>query len=126
MDTHSARVLANVVLLAGVFVFFIKPVHAFQVDIGPESIIMQGKSNKSASFPHRRHQGWHGCTACHHVKDQIMTIDKCKACHNDNTKHAKLEDLKNAVHVMCKTCHIKERAKGRQSAPTRCRGGCHI
>lgn len=102
------------------------PARAFQVVIGAETIIMKGKSGKSASFPHRRHQGWHGCTACHHVKDQLMSIDKCGACHNDTMKNTKVEGLKNAVHVMCKRCHIKERAQGRQAAPTQCRGGCHI
>lgn len=122
---RGKRVLAGIGLLAGVFVFFSKPVHAFQVDLGPESVIMQGKYNKPAPFPHRRHQEWHGCTACHHAKDQMMTIDKCEACHNSNMKNAKVDSLRKAGHVLCKNCHSNERAKGRTSAPTQCRG-CHI
>lgn len=113
------------VVLASGIVLFVTPVPAFQVDIGPESITMQGKYNKPALFPHRRHQGWHGCTACHHASDQIMTIDKCEACHNDNTmKNAQLNSLRKAAHVLCKDCHSNERAKGRTTAPSQCRA-CH-
>lgn len=55
-----------------------------------------------------------------------MTIDKCKACHDGNLKNTKAESLKSAAHIMCKKCHISERAKGKAAAPTQCRSGCHI
>lgn len=124
-DAITARLLAHIAVLASVLVFFLQPARAFQVDTGPESIIMRSRYDKPASFPHRRHQEWYGCTACHHAKDQIMTIDKCEACHNDNMKNTQLDSLRKASHLLCRNCHSNERAKGRTSAPTQCRG-CHI
>lgn len=103
---------------------FVKPVVAFQVDLGPESIVLEGKYDKPASFPHRRHQGWYGCTACHHAREQIMTVDKCESCHNGNIGNSQFDSLRKAAHELCKNCHKAEREKGRVSAPTQCRG-CH-
>jgi hypothetical protein len=122
-DAVFARILARLVVLAGVLAFY-GPAHALQVDIGPESIVMQGKYDKPALFPHRRHQDWHGCTACHHAKDRTMTIGKCEACHNGDMANGQLDSVRKASHVLCKDCHSRERAKGRTAAPSQCRA-CH-
>jgi hypothetical protein len=110
--------------LAGLFVCLAAPAQAFQVDIGQETITMESKYNKPALFPHRRHQGWYGCTACHHAKGQVMTIDKCGACHNDGVKSSPLDSVRKAAHALCKDCHSKERANGRTAAPSGCIS-CH-
>ncbi len=116
------RALTFLAALFGVF-GFIGPVQAFQVDIGPESIVMAGQYDKPASFPHRRHQEWYGCTACHHVKDQMMTIEKCGACHDGTMKNQQLDSLRKASHALCKECHSREREMGRP-APSSC-SVCH-
>jgi predicted CXXCH cytochrome family protein len=118
------RVLAGALLLSGAAACLAAPLHAFTVDIGPESIVLQARYNKPALFPHRAHQDWYGCTACHHVKDQVMTIDKCEGCHNDAMGNPQLDSLRKAGHVLCRGCHGREREKGRTSAPSGC-SGCH-
>lgn len=116
--------LAKVALLAGLVAAPVCTRGAVQVNVGPESILMQGRYDKPASFPHRRHQEWYGCSACHHVEGQTMTIDKCQACHNDDVKGGNLESVRKAAHGQCKECHSSERAKGRTAAPVQCHG-CH-
>lgn len=114
-----------VILIAGVLAFFTKPARAFEVDIGPEEIILRGRYEKPAFFPHRKHQGVATCTVCHHTRDRIMTIDKCEPCHNNRaTMNADLDSIRKVSHILCRDCHRKEVQKGRTSAPTACRG-CH-
>lgn len=111
-------------LLAGVSVCLVAPAPAFEVDIGPDAITMESRYNKPALFPHRQHQGWYGCTACHHAKGQTMTIDKCEACHNDSGNDLALDSVRKAAHALCKDCHARERASGRTAAPSSC-SACH-
>jgi predicted CXXCH cytochrome family protein len=111
--------------LAGAIVFAAGPVLAVEVDIGPEMITMESTYKKPALFPHRKHQGWYGCTTCHHTKGQVMTIAKCEPCHNrDVTQNTDLDSLRKVAHQLCRECHKKEREKGRD-APSSCRV-CHV
>lgn len=123
-EKASSRALVRALLLTGLAACSAAPARAFTVDIGPETIVMQARYNKPATFPHRRHQNWYGCTACHHAKDQVMTIDKCESCHNDTMADPKLDSLRKASHVLCRDCHSREREKGRTSAPSSC-SVCH-
>lgn len=123
-EAGSAAVLVRGLAFAVVAACFAGPVHAVTVDIGPETIVMQERYNKPASFPHRRHQDWNGCTACHHARDQVMTIDKCANCHNETMNNSQLDSLRKACHGLCRGCHRAERAKGTTSAPSSC-SACH-
>src|SRR5512133_308812 len=98
------------VVLAIFSACLVSPAAAFQVDVGPEAVVMDSGYDKPALFPHRRHQDWYGCTACHHAKGQVMTIDRCGACHNESVKNVKFDNVKKAAHALCKDCHARERA----------------
>lgn len=117
------RFRARVAALGGSLALTAVAVQAFQVDIGAETIVMSGQYDKPATFPHRRHQAWYGCSACHHVKDQSMTIDKCGACHEGAVKNSQVDSVRKAAHQLCKECHSREREKGRP-APSSC-SVCH-
>ena len=116
------RVLLLLAALAGCCGFAGGTAHAFQVDIGAETIVMEGRYDKPALFPHRRHQEWCGCAACHHAKDRTMTVGRCGACHDENLKNPKLDSVREAAHALCKECHSRERERGRP-AP---RAGCNV
>lgn len=99
-------------------------VFAVEVKIGPADIILQTeKARKPAYFPHRKHQQAYSCTACHHVTDEIMVIDKCASCHNLDISNSEVNSFKKAAHKLCKDCHKKVNETGKD-APIKC-SGCH-
>lgn len=109
---RAAAVLTLAALLAGALPCLVQPARSLEVDIGPESIVMQSRYNKPALFPHRRHQDWYGCTACHHATDRIMVIGKCESCHNKDMKDSRMDSLRRAAHELCKGCHKRDRPAG--------------
>ena len=97
---------------------------AVEVSIGPADITLQTEAaRKPATFPHRDHQEMYACTACHHAKDEVMTIDKCGGCHTKEISNADVNSYKKAAHKLCKNCH-KEVNKAGKAAPIKC-SGCH-
>jgi predicted CXXCH cytochrome family protein len=106
---------------------------SFAADTGPAEITLQTEAaKKPAVFPHKKHQETIECATCHHTK----TADgkqgpyvageeaKCETCHNaTDMTDPKLNSLKGAGHELCKGCHKKEKAAGK-NAPTKC-SGCH-
>lgn len=95
-----------------------------EIDIGPEHITLKTtEAKKPAEFPHRKHQQFIGCMSCHHTKDRVMNIKKCRSCHNKNMNNQKLNNLKRAGHKLCKDCHKASQKAGRK-APTKC-SSCH-
>ena len=97
---------------------------AVEVSIGPADITLQTEAaRKPAIFPHRDHQEMFACTACHHAKDEVMTIDKCAGCHTKEISNADVNSYKKAAHKLCKNCH-KEVNKAGKEAPIKC-SGCH-
>lgn len=97
---------------------------AVEVNIGPADITLQTEAaRKPATFPHRDHQDMFACTACHHAKEEVMTIDKCAGCHTKDISNADVNSYKKAAHKLCKDCH-KEVNKEGKAAPIKC-SGCH-
>jgi len=95
-----------------------------EVSIGPAEIVLQTESaRKPADFPHRQHQETYSCTACHHVRDEIMVIDKCANCHTKEISNAEVNSYKKAAHKLCKDCHKEVNVQGKD-APIKC-SGCH-
>lgn len=82
-----------------------------------ESIVLNGGSIGSITFPHGRHQGIYvDCRPCHDLfGKESMVIDKMKS-------EGKLQ--KKEVMNLCKNCHKEMAAKGEKAGPTDCKG-CH-
>jgi predicted CXXCH cytochrome family protein len=115
----------KLVLISIILLFVLGDAMGVEVSIGPEKIILQTESaRKPAAFPHRQHQESFGCTYCHHAKDEIMVIDKCENCHNLDISNPEVNSFKKAAHKMCKDCHKRVNAQGKE-APIKC-SGCHI
>ena len=104
--------------------FIVGNAFGVEVSIGPADITLQTeKARKPAEFPHRQHQDAYCCTVCHHVKNEIMEIDKCSRCHNKDMGNAGVNSFKKAAHKLCKDCHQRVNLEGKD-APTNC-SGCH-
>jgi predicted CXXCH cytochrome family protein len=112
-------------LLGIVSFVFINTAFGVEVSIGPEEIILKTEAaRKPADFPHRQHQEAFTCTRCHHAKDEIMVIDKCESCHNQDISNPEVNSFKKAAHKLCKECHKQVNDQGKE-APIKC-SGCHI
>jgi predicted CXXCH cytochrome family protein len=111
-------------IIGFVLLFIVGGAFGLEVRIGPASITLQTKeARKPADFPHRKHQDAYCCTVCHHVKGEIMVIDKCASCHNSDMGNAGVNSFKKAAHKLCKDCHKRVNFEGKD-APTNC-SGCH-
>ncbi len=120
MKFRVVRCLAAVALLVGLAT----SAAALEVSLGDEVIVLKTYEGvKPASFPHRDHQQFLSCTSCHHVRENVMVIDRCISCHNETMPNAELNSLKAAGHGLCVTCHKKVTAEG-GAAPRRC-SSCH-
>ena len=98
---------------------------AVEVSIGPADMTLQTEAaRKPATFPHRDHQDMFACTACHHAKDEVMTIDKCAGCHTKEISNADVNSYKKAAHKLCKNCHKEINKEEGKAAPIKC-SGCH-
>ena len=83
------------------------------------------------AFSHRRHAERRiACTQCHHVYQgqrnvwrQGQPVKRCPECHGFYPK-GEQPDLKNALHLQCKGCHLKLRQQGRRGGPIDCKD-CH-
>ena len=118
------KFLLAMVMSVVVFGFMVGSGISMEVDIGPETLTMKSVTGKKpAVFPHRIHQDMVSCIDCHHVREQIMVIDKCELCHTETMKNEKLNSLKKAGHVQCRGCHKKAKKAG-QDAPVKC-SACH-
>ncbi|MDD3813100.1 MAG: cytochrome c3 family protein [Desulfocapsaceae bacterium] len=86
-------------------------------DKGAESIVLNGGSLGSITFPHAVHQGiFVDCKPCHDLfPKEAKVIDKMKA-------EGKLQ--KKNVMNMCIKCHKDLTGKGQTAGPTVCMG-CH-
>ena len=116
--------LSKIVLLCIAALVIAGSAIAVEVSIGPADITLQTEAaRKPATFPHRDHQEMFACTACHHAKDEVMTIDKCAGCHTKDISNADVNSYKKAAHKLCKDCH-KEVNKAGKAAPIKC-SGCH-
>ncbi len=84
---------------------------------GAASIVLNGGSLGSITFPHGLHQGvLVNCKPCHELfAKEPKIIDKMKA-------EGKLK--KQQVMNMCKKCHKDLAAKGEKAGPTACTD-CH-
>jgi hypothetical protein len=84
---------------------------------GAASIVMNGGSMGSITFPHGLHQNvFVDCKPCHELfGKEPKVIDKMKA-------EGKLK--KQQVMNMCKNCHKDLAAKGEKGGPTACTD-CH-
>ena len=115
----------KLIIMGMALLFIVGNAFAVEVSIGPADITMQTEAaRKPAGFPHRQHQDSYACTACHHVKDEVMVIDKCASCHTKEIANADVNSYKKAAHKMCKDCHKVVNKKGSE-APIKC-SGCHI
>jgi len=82
-------------------------------------------------FSHRRHEERRiACDKCHHVYQgrrnvwrQGQPVKRCPECHGFYPK-GEQPDIKNALHLQCKGCHLKLRQQGRRAGPIKCRD-CH-
>jgi predicted CXXCH cytochrome family protein len=116
--------LAKIILLCIAALFIAGSVMAVEVSIGPADMSLQTEAaKKPATFPHRDHQEMFACTACHHVKDEVMIIDKCAGCHTKDISIADVNSYKKAAHKLCKGCHKGVNKEGK-AAPIKC-SGCH-
>ena len=83
------------------------------------------------SFSHQRHEERRiACDKCHHVYQgrrnvwrQGQPVKRCPECHGFYPK-GEQPDIKNALHLQCKGCHLKLRQQGRRAGPIKCRD-CH-
>jgi hypothetical protein len=84
---------------------------------GAETIILEGGSTGSVTFPHGRHQGiFVDCKPCHDLFGKAaMAIERLKS-------EGKLP--KKEVMDMCKNCHKEMIAQGKKTGPTSCKD-CH-
>ena len=116
--------LSKIVLLCVAVLVIAGSAIAVEVSIGPADMTLQTEAaRKPAIFPHRDHQAMFACTACHHAKEEVMTIDKCAGCHTKEISNADVNSYKKAAHKLCKNCH-KEANKEGKAAPIKC-SGCH-
>lgn len=116
--------LSKIVLLCVAVLVIAGSAIAVEVSIGPADMTLQTEAaRKPAIFPHRDHQAIFACTACHHAKEEVMTIDKCAGCHTKEISNADVNSYKKAAHKLCKNCH-KEVNKEGKAAPIKC-SGCH-
>lgn len=116
--------LSKVLLLCVAALVIAGSAIAVEVSIGPADMTLQTEAaRKPATFPHRDHQDMFACTACHHAKEEVMTIDKCAGCHTKEISNADVNSYKKAAHKLCKNCH-KEVNKEGKAAPIKC-SGCH-
>ena len=116
--------LGKIVLLCAAALLIGGSAYAVEVSIGAADMTLQTEAaRKPATFPHRDHQDMFACTACHHAKDEVMTIDKCASCHTKDISNAAVNSYKKAAHKLCKDCH-KEVNKEGKAAPIKC-SGCH-
>ena len=87
---------------------------------GPEVVLFEGKSAKSVSFPHKKHQGMiTDCTTCHH-KPGVM---KCRDCHSASDDIPLQTAFHDGAERACRTCH-RAKAKEGMDAPRQC-SYCH-
>ncbi|MCL4504305.1 MAG: cytochrome c family protein [Deltaproteobacteria bacterium] len=83
------------------------------------------------SFSHRLHkEAGIPCAKCHHVYQarrnvwrQGQPVKRCPECHSFFPKGGQ-PDLKSALHLQCKDCHLKLRQQGRRAGPIDCKD-CH-
>ncbi len=101
----------------------------------PESILKMpvkaAREKPLVAFSHRRHEA-RGvtCVKCHHVYQgkrnvwrQGQPVKRCPECHAFFPK-GEQPDLKNALHLQCKGCHLKLRRERRAAGPIDCKD-CH-
>lgn len=86
-------------------------------DKGAESIMLDGGSRGSVTFPHGRHQGiFVDCKPCHELfPKESHVVERMKA-------EGKLQ--KKDVMNMCKGCHNDLAKKGQKTGPVACKD-CH-
>ncbi|MDJ0762109.1 MAG: cytochrome c3 family protein [Myxococcota bacterium] len=85
----------------------------------------------SLHYRHVQATGQEKCDACHHQYDEAAqklvykkgAEDACRDCHGKVDEGRNLS-LKNASHVNCITCHLREQARGSKHGPVLCEG-CH-
>lgn len=84
---------------------------------GAASIVLDGGSRGSVTFPHGRHQNvFVDCMPCHGLfAKESHVIDKMK-------EEGRLQ--KKEVMDMCKNCHKDLAARGEKAGPTSC-SACH-
>ncbi|MBT3311980.1 MAG: cytochrome c3 family protein [Desulfobacterales bacterium] len=80
-------------------------------------------------FPHNDHEGLTECIRCHHDYDEYMTNiggdeGKCSDCHQA-TPGSNPINLTKAIHIQCKSCHMKSAKTNVNKGPVMC-GQCHI
>jgi predicted CXXCH cytochrome family protein len=120
-----ARLLRTVIITLALLVLAVNG-FGLEVSIGPAEITLQTESaRKPADFPHRQHQEAYSCTACHHVKEGIMIIEKCVSCHTPDISNPDVNSYKKAAHKLCKDCHKTLNSEEGRDAPIKC-SGCHI
>ena len=104
-------------MLIGVFLLAAAGNVLAEENKGAESIVLNGGSIGSVTFPHGLHQGvFVDCKPCHELfGKEANVIDKMKA-------EGKLQ--KKQVMDMCKNCHKELAAKGEKAGPTGCKD-CH-
>ncbi len=80
-------------------------------------------------FPHAMHRNIIACNRCHHDFDAYGANQgddegsKCSDCHT-RTPDGNPIGLERAFHRLCKDCHEKMRATGKDAPPVMC-GQCH-
>jgi len=120
-----ARLFKIVIITLALLVFAVNG-FGLEVSIGPAEITLQTESaRKPSDFPHRQHQETYPCTACHHVKEGVMIIEKCAICHTLDTSNPDVNSYKKAAHKLCKDCHKTVNSEEGRDAPIKC-SGCHI
>lgn len=75
------------------------------------------------TFAHADH-ATEPCATCHHNFVDGITGLACISCHLTDSKVAHLFEAQ--FHTLCRTCHVEERAAGRDSGPTRHCITCHM
>jgi Cytochrome c7 and related cytochrome c len=111
----KARTLFSAIFISGILLSAGSSIAV--EDKGAESIVINGGSRGSVTFPHGRHQGvLVDCMPCHELfPKESQVIDKMKV-------EGKLK--KKVVMKMCKKCHKGLSKKGQKTGPVACKD-CH-
>lgn len=127
-------IMKKTVILATAFAFAFSMAVAVGTsfaDNGPADMTLKtAAAKKPATFPHKKHQDAFECNECHHTAGDGKAgpyvagqEKKCESCHNSDMASPKLNSYKAVGHALCKGCHKKMAAEGK-NAPTKC-AGCH-
>ena len=132
--------IITLILLGGFFINIIYPEKV--EDTLQPNIIMNSKvypkhSKELVIFSHKKHviDNQIECSICHHkkIEDTIWKHENCEVCHKEGSKPIKLKlnkkerikrFHKDALHALCKVCHLNLKKQKKTTGPTRC-NNCH-